>query len=62
MQNPPETPGAVQVRLAYYRNRKAALDELISCLEHYVACHSPAPRNPPRPEAEDRSGDFVGAA
>jgi hypothetical protein len=32
---PPETSGAIRARLAYLRNRKAALDETILCLERY---------------------------
>lgn len=31
----PEAPGAIRARLAYLRSRKAALDELIHCLERY---------------------------
>jgi len=33
---PPETPTAIQERLAYLQTRKAALDELILCLERYA--------------------------
>jgi hypothetical protein len=36
MKNFPETPAAIQAKLAYFRNRKAALDELIHCLERYT--------------------------
>ena len=39
MKNFPETPAAIQAKLAYFRNRKAALDELIRCLERYTKVH-----------------------
>jgi hypothetical protein len=31
----PEAPGAIRARLAYLHSRKAALDELIHCMERY---------------------------
>jgi hypothetical protein len=47
----PEAPGAIQVRLAYLRLRKAALDELILSLERYSIYELPVPR---KPKAESR--------
>jgi hypothetical protein len=46
----PEAPGAIRARLAYLRSRKAALDELIDCMERYELYLSPArkPRVRPR--------------
>jgi hypothetical protein len=40
----PEAPGDIQVRLAYLRLRKAALDELILSLERYSIYELPVPR------------------
>jgi hypothetical protein len=40
----PEAPGAIRARLAYLRSRKAALDELIRCMERYELNFSPAPQ------------------
>ena len=37
---PPETSGSIRARLAYLRNRKMVIDELIVCLERYAA-HTP---------------------
>jgi hypothetical protein len=31
----PEVPGAIRARLAYLHRRRAALDELIQCMERY---------------------------
>jgi hypothetical protein len=45
----PEAPGAIRARLAYLRSRKAALDELIQCMERYELCLSPARKQPARP-------------
>src|SRR5438477_11358062 len=39
-----EAPGAIRARLAYLRSRKAALDELIHCMEQYALYLSPAGR------------------
>lgn len=40
----PEAPGAIRARLAYLQNRKAALDELIHCMERYELYSSLAPQ------------------
>lgn len=40
----PDAPGAIQVRLAYLRLRKAALDELILSLERYSVYELPTAR------------------
>jgi hypothetical protein len=40
----PETPGAIQAKLAYLRLRKAALDELILSLERYSVYELPQAR------------------
>jgi hypothetical protein len=45
----PEVPGAIRARLAYLRSRKAALDELIHCLERYELYLSPARKLPAQP-------------
>ena len=45
----PEVPGAIRARLAYLRSRKAALDELIHCMERYALYLSPAGKAPGRP-------------
>jgi hypothetical protein len=42
MKYSPEAPGAIQVRLAYLRLRKAALDELILSLERYSVYELPS--------------------
>jgi hypothetical protein len=48
----PESPGAIQAKLAYLRLRKAALDELILSLERYSVYELPQARKvqsePPR--------------
>jgi len=46
----PEAPGVIRARLVYLRSRKAALDELIHCMERYALYLSPArkPRARPR--------------
>lgn len=38
----PEAPGVIRARLAYLHSRKAALDELIHCMERYESYLSPA--------------------
>jgi hypothetical protein len=45
----PEAPGAIRARLAYLRSRKAALDDLIHCMERYESYLSPARQPPARP-------------
>ena len=45
----PEAPGAIRARLAYLRSRKAALDELIHCMERYESYLSPARKPIARP-------------
>lgn len=45
----PEAPGAIRARLAYLRRRKAALNELIHCMERYESYLSPACQPPARP-------------
>ena len=45
----PEASGAIRARLAYLRSRKAALDELICCMERYELYLSPARKRPVRP-------------
>ena len=45
----PEVPGAIRASLAYLRSRKAALDELIQCMERYALYLSPAGKAPGRP-------------
>ena len=44
----PEVPGAIRARLACLRSRKAALDELIQCMERYELYLAPV-RKPPAP-------------
>jgi hypothetical protein len=44
----PETPGAIRARLAYLRNRKVVLDELIQTLERYAALEPPVQKVPHR--------------
>ena len=44
VRQPPPSPAAIQAELAYLRTRKAALDELILCLErYYVINHLTSP-------------------
>ena len=45
----PEAPGVIRARLAYLRRRKAALDELIHCLERYEVYLTPAHKPPAHP-------------
>jgi hypothetical protein len=45
----PEVPAAIRARLAYLHSRKAALDELIRCMERYQSYLSPARKPPTRP-------------
>jgi hypothetical protein len=45
----PEAPAAIRARLAYLHSRKAALDELIHCMERYQSYLSPARKPPTRP-------------
>jgi hypothetical protein len=45
----PEVPGAIRARLAYLHSRKAALDELIHCMERYELYLSPARKPTTRP-------------
>jgi hypothetical protein len=45
----PEALGAIRARLAYLRSRKAALDELIHCMERYESYLSPARKASGRP-------------
>jgi hypothetical protein len=45
--NTPDAPAAIQARLAYLRDRKQVLDELIGCLERYSVHQIPV-RRPPR--------------
>jgi len=45
----PEVPAAIRARLAYLHSRKAALDELIYCMERYQSYLSPARKPPTRP-------------
>jgi hypothetical protein len=40
LQNSPEVPAVIRVRLAHLRKRKAVLDELIRSVERYVALDS----------------------
>ena len=44
----PEVPAAIRARLAYLHSRKAALDELIRCMERYQSYLSPARKPPTR--------------
>ena len=39
--NSPETPGDIQAKLLYLRNRRAVLDDLIGCLERYAVHELP---------------------
>ncbi len=48
-QDLPEAPGVIRARLAYLRSRKAALDELIHCMERYEMYLRPARKPPERP-------------
>lgn len=43
----PETPGAVRAKLVHMRNKKAALDELILCMERYKVYQLPVARKRP---------------
>ena len=45
----PEVPAAIRARLACLHSRKAALDELIHCMERYQSYLSPARKPPTRP-------------
>lgn len=45
----PEVSAAIRARLAYLHSRKAALDELIHCMERYQSYLSPARKPPTRP-------------
>ena len=45
----PEVPAAIRARLTYLHSRKAALDELIHCMERYQSYLSPARKPPTRP-------------
>jgi len=55
----PESPGAVQERLKYLKEKKAVLDEMIECLERYAVYCSKEER-PARPDAFPRR--LAGAA
>lgn len=58
----PENSGAIQARLAYLKERKAVLDELIASLERYVR-YSRAPRDGERSvEQMENSRRLAGAA
>jgi hypothetical protein len=46
--NTPETLVAIQVKLAYLRNRKRVLNDLIACLERYSVHEVPLRRGPAR--------------
>jgi hypothetical protein len=62
----PETSGAIRARLAELRNRKAALDEVITSLEHYAVYAMPlGAAIPPRaPKVVQMKGEdrLAGAA
>jgi hypothetical protein len=61
----PETPAAIQARLAHLRNRKRVVDELIRCLEQYRVYQlplEPARRKSAKPWMETRDGRLAGAA
>jgi hypothetical protein len=59
----PESPGAIQARLAYLRLRKAALDDLILSLERYLVYELPkSPHKPAKRTPAARAGRFAGAA
>ena len=59
----PEASGAIRARLAYLRNRKAALDELILSLERYAVYELPPARQvAPRPLRQVRTRRLAGAA
>jgi len=45
LKTPPETSGSIRARLAYLRNRKMVIDELIVCLERYAG-HTPRLHGP----------------
>jgi hypothetical protein len=59
----PDSLGAIQVKLAYLRLRKAALDDLINSLERYLVYEIPPIRKarPERPKSE-RVRRLAGAA
>jgi hypothetical protein len=60
---PPETPGAIQARLAYLRLRKTALDELILSLERYSNYELPTSRKiRSEPQRQVRTDRMAGAA
>jgi hypothetical protein len=62
----PETAAAVQTKLTQLmelRAQKAALDELILCMERYALYHSHAVRRPPgRATGRKATGRLAGAA
>jgi hypothetical protein len=59
----PEPPGAIQARLAYLRLRKAALNELILCLERYSVYELPKRRKvKSEPQREVRATRLAGVA
>jgi len=59
----PETPGAIQAKLAYLRLRKIALDELILCLERYSVYEVPIRRKAcSEPTRRVRPARLAGAA
>jgi hypothetical protein len=45
--NVPENPGVIQALLTHLRDRKAALNDLIFCLERYSIYKFPQPRRSP---------------
>ncbi len=59
----PDTSGAIQARIAYLLNRRAALDELILCMERYTAQQVTWRRRPlGTVRADDTAGRLAGAA
>jgi len=65
MKKPPplQNPGDVQVKLKHLRNRKAALDELILCMERYTLYQMPAVlKKPVKTEGVDLARPLAGAA
>jgi hypothetical protein len=65
MKKPPplQTPGDVQIKLKHLRNRRAALDELILCMERYTLYQMPAMlKKPVKIEGVVLDPELAGAA
>jgi hypothetical protein len=58
----PEPSGAVQTKLAHLRNRKAALDELILCMEQYRLYQIPTPKKQGKAKTGGAARQLAGAA